>query len=200
MSTPTIRPLVPLPLSDDASAADTTTADARTALMGDVSADALRYDPWRHLTESFPYMQVETGKLRPGRMGEWTVDNRIVLSCLLYPDEARCTLAHELVHVERGPSPKDPELAAAEERIVDGVAARRLITLNELRAVMRMGKSYQMAAALHVDVTTLLTRMETLTELERTWLTEQTTETIRKIRSLASLQAGLLRERAARTI
>ncbi len=57
-----------------------------------------------------------------------------------------------------------------------------------------------MGAALHVDVGTLLTRMETLTELERTWLTEQTTETISKIRSLAKLQAGMRRERAARTI
>jgi len=178
----------------------TTTADARSALMGDVAADALRYDPWRHLAEQFPYLRVELGKLRPGRMGKWTIDNRIVLSCILYPDEARCTLAHELVHVERGAPPKDPELAAAEEKVVDEIAARRLITLTELRAVMQMGRSYQMGAALHVDVGTLLTRMETLTELERTWLTEQTTETIRKIRSLAKLQAGLLRERAARTI
>jgi len=177
----------------------TTTADARSALMGDVSAAALRYDPWRHLAESFPYVRVELGKLRPGRMGEWRSTDVIVLAYYLYPDEARCTLAHELVHVERGPSPKDPELAAAEEKVVDEIAARRLITLTELRAVMQMGRSYQMGAALHVDVGTLLTRMETLTELERTWLTEQTTETIRKIRSLAKLQAGL-RERAARTI
>lgn len=177
----------------------TTTADARSALMGDVSADALRYDPWRHLAEQFPWVRVELGKLRPGRMGEWRNADVIVLAYYLAPNEARCTLAHELVHVERGAPPKDPELAAAEEKVVDEIAARRLITLTELRAVMQMGRSYQMGAALHVDVGTLLTRMETLTELERTWLTEQTTETIRKIRSLAKLQAGL-RERAARTI
>lgn len=104
-----------------------TTADARSALMCDVSGDALRYDPWRHLAESFPWVKVETGKLRSGRMGEWRSIDVIVLAYYLGPDEARSTLAHELVHVERGPSPKDPDLAAAEEKVVDEIAARRLI-------------------------------------------------------------------------
>jgi len=172
----------------------TTTADARSALMGDVSADALRYDPWLHLAEQFPWVRVELGKLRPGRMGEWRNADVIVLAYYLAPNDARCTLAHELVHVERGPSPKDPVLAAAEETIVDEIAARRLITLTDLAGVLGMSNPYQMHAALHADLPTLQARLNTLSVLERTWLAEQTTITVAKLKTLQT-KTGKLRAR-----
>ena len=57
---------------------------------------------------------------------------RIWLCRTLTQAERRCTLTHELVHRERGPVPRDPAAAAAEERAVDEIAARRLITLGSL--------------------------------------------------------------------
>ena len=44
--------------------------------------------------------------------------------------EERCTLAHELVHAERGPFPR--WLTAREEAVVDAEAACRLILLDAL--------------------------------------------------------------------
>ena len=53
----------------------------------------------------------------------------IVLDKRLLQAERRCTLAHELEHVARGPLPADPVLAAREEASIDEVVARRLISL-----------------------------------------------------------------------
>lgn len=54
----------------------------------------------------------------------------ILLDIRLGRIEERCTLAHELVHAERGPFPR--WLTAREESIVDAKAARRLILLDAL--------------------------------------------------------------------
>lgn len=43
-----------------------------------------------------------------------------------------CTITHELVHIERGPVPKDPWLKVREESYVEQEVARRLIKLEPL--------------------------------------------------------------------
>ena len=91
---------------------------------------------------------------------------RIVLHPGLTAVEARCVLAHEIVHAERGPSPE--WASSREERIADMEAARRLIPLDELAdALVWSHHPGELAELLGVDRPTLLARLEGLTELER---------------------------------
>lgn len=57
---------------------------------------------------------------------------RIWLNRTLTQAERRCTLTHELVHRERGPIPAGPGAVEREERIIDEIASRRLITMAAL--------------------------------------------------------------------
>ncbi|MES5383904.1 hypothetical protein ABVN64_30365 [Mycolicibacterium conceptionense] len=69
--------------------------------------------------------------------------------------------------MERGPVPTDPALLAKEERIVDELAARRLIELPDLIDGLRWTQDFtELADALWVDMPTLRTRMSTLGPLE----------------------------------
>lgn len=92
---------------------------------------------------------------------------RIWLCKTLTQAERRCTLTHELVHRERGPVPVDPLDATREERIVDEIAARRLITFDALTDGLRWSRQpRELAEHLWVDEPTLQTRMNTLDPIE----------------------------------
>ena len=79
----------------------------------------------------------------------------------------RCTLTHELIHLERGPVPTDPIGRAREELLVDIEAARRLITLDELVEALRWTREpNELADQLWVDQPTLRTRMSHLDPVE----------------------------------
>ncbi|MFV8136484.1 hypothetical protein ACNQR7_02820 [Mycolicibacterium senegalense] len=85
--------------------------------------------------------------------------------------ERRSTLTHELLHVARGIAP--PQLQAREERQVDELAARRLISLNDmLRGLRSAQDDRELADALWTDVHTVRVRRETLTPVEVAWLDE----------------------------
>jgi hypothetical protein len=95
------------------------------------------------------------------------VGRRIWLSRGMTQAERRCTLTHELVHRERGPVPRDPAEAAREERIVDEIAARRLITVPALADGLAWTRHpRELAEHLWVDEPTLQTRMATLDPVE----------------------------------
>jgi hypothetical protein len=71
------------------------------------------------------------------------------------------------VHRERGPVPHDPAAAAREERQVDEIAARRLITTEALVDGLRWTRQLDdLAEHLWVDRPTLNVRMATLDPLE----------------------------------
>ena len=73
--------------------------------------------------------------------------------------------AHELIHLERGPFPRWAE--PREERIVCAAAARRLITLEQLSdALVWCRDEHEAAEHLHVDVPTVIARLESLTATE----------------------------------
>lgn len=92
---------------------------------------------------------------------------RIWLNATLTQAERRCTLTHELVHRERGPVPAGAGAAAREERIVDEIASRRLITIPSLIDGLRWTRHpRELAEHLWVDEPTLQTRMATLDPLE----------------------------------
>ena len=77
--------------------------------------------------------------------------------------ERRCTIAHEVEHIRRGPVPAEPVLAAREEAAVDLAVARRLIDLKRLGEVLAWSESIEEAAdELWVDVDTLRVRLDHL--------------------------------------
>lgn len=88
---------------------------------------------------------------------------RICLCRTLTQAERRGTLTHELAHRERGPVPA----AAAEERAVDRIAARRLITVEQLLDGLRWTRDPdQLAEHLWVDLPALRARMDGLDPIE----------------------------------
>ncbi|WP_353107766.1 ImmA/IrrE family metallo-endopeptidase [Gordonia sp. (in: high G+C Gram-positive bacteria)] len=124
------------------------------------------YHPWRATPEHVVIKFVD--HLPNGTRGQTHGDcieiNRRVLSSA----ERRCTLAHELVHHERGGLvPIEPILEHREERLVERTAARRLIALDQLIDVLKWTRhAPEVADELWVDVPMLMAFVETLTERE----------------------------------
>jgi hypothetical protein len=128
-----------------------------------------RYDPWHDLAVNWPEIEVV---LEP-------MDGQL-LGVLRYPvialragtsaAQRRCTLTHELVHLERGVRDCGP-WAAREELHVHREVARRLLTPGDLAAAVRaLGGTEDLAAlahALEVDVQTLRLRLDLVTPAER---------------------------------
>lgn len=85
--------------------------------------------------------------------------------------ERRSALTHELQHLSRGRV--DAPWRAREERIVDELAARKLISLQEFLLALQWSQDdYELADMLWTDVHTVRVRRETLTEVEKSWLSE----------------------------
>lgn len=99
----------------------------------------------------------------------------IILDKRLLQAERRCTLAHELEHVARGPMPADPVLAAREEASIDEAVARRLISLRALGDALAWSREpHEAAELLWVDVPTLRARLASLEPAERAYLIQRT--------------------------
>ncbi|MCK0174766.1 hypothetical protein [Mycolicibacterium sp. F2034L] len=125
------------------------------------------WHPWRHAHEHYPHVTISTGHELPERIWGLQLGARIWLCKRLNQVRRRCTLTHELIHLERGPAPTDPVALAREERIVDELAARRLITLDALTDALCWTRDpAELADHLWVDQPTLQTRMATLDPLE----------------------------------
>lgn len=127
----------------------------------------LRWHPWRILRTEHVDVDVSCRYRLPDHLMGLQRGARIWLCRTLTQAERRCTLTHELVHRERGPVPADPVAAEREERIVDEIAARRLITAPALVDALRWTRHpRELADSLWVDEPTLQTRMTTLDPVE----------------------------------
>ncbi|WP_040386356.1 ImmA/IrrE family metallo-endopeptidase [Dermabacter jinjuensis] len=121
------------------------------------------YNPWDHLHVAFPDVRVEFTRLE-GRCGETNGRDLIRLDKRLLQVERRCTLAHELVHLEAG---EGRACTASREREVNRVAAARLISLEALVAASRWARDpAELAEELWVTRSMLEARCETLTAAE----------------------------------
>lgn len=120
------------------------------------------YSPWAHAA-AHPHLTITHTDLPAGIAG--LTDGRTIwISRRLTQAGRRCTLAHELVHIERGTTAVDER----EERTVDQIAAARLIPLPALMDVARWtGCKVEAAEELWVDRTMLTARLNTLTPAER---------------------------------
>ncbi|WP_299057935.1 hypothetical protein [uncultured Nocardioides sp.] len=130
-----------------------------------------KYDPLTHLAdERFAGVRLRWGPTGEGRWATtqwWTTEagtpmGTITLRRGLTSAETRSTLAHELVHVERGPcattEAATDELVALDEGITDFVAAARLLPTAAL-AGLSEGVAHRgvetVALELEVDVRTV---------------------------------------------
>ena len=129
--------------------------------------------PWRRLRDDYPDWAVQWTRLPDGLLGVTDHARQvIVLDERLLQAERRCTLAHELEHVRRGPTPAEPVLAAREEAAIDLAAARQLIRINDLgEALAWSDHPQEVADELWVDAATLATRLRHLTRAETEALT-----------------------------
>lgn len=130
------------------------------------------HHPWRAFRH-LPDWRLDLALLPDGLLGVTSWGTRTVtLDRRLLQAERRCTICHETIHIERGPLPSDPVLAAREEAAVEVEAARRLIQLDDLASALAWAHNVSEAAdELWVDVPTLQTRLANLSEIERAHLT-----------------------------
>ncbi|MBF6411247.1 hypothetical protein [Nocardia farcinica] len=123
------------------------------------------WHPWRHIRQRYPHLGVNCCEPLPDDLRAAWTQTGLFLRPGLTQAQRRCALTHEIVHLERGPVPRNPVLAAAEERIVSDIAARRLIPLRSLlEAFMwtRPTNFHDLADELWVDVPTLRIRLSGL--------------------------------------
>jgi hypothetical protein len=130
------------------------------------------YDPWRAL-DDFQHVRVVFDELPPRRRGQIDFGTQtITLHARLDPTSQRCTLAHELVHLERGPVLRCR--APREERAVAAIAARRLVSIEALAEAMRWSQDERaLADELAVDLRTVRVRLRYLDDVERDYLRER---------------------------
>lgn len=129
-----------------------------------------RWHPWRHLAVHHPHVVVEFHDDLPDGLLGYTdlAGGRIVLARDLSQRERRCTLTHELGHLQRGLVPDDDHLEAREHRDIDSAAARLLVTLEDLvHALLWSTHPEEVADELWVDTLTLQARLADLTHQER---------------------------------
>jgi hypothetical protein len=136
-----------------------------------VLADSVRsmFHPWRRL-RSLPHIDLSWRRM-PGRLGE--TDG--VASIVMHPDQSqvqrRCTIAHELAHVELGHTDGCNDV---EEQAARGLAARWLIEIEDLAEAALWARSRsELADELWVDTDTLDARLDHLGAGERRYLRER---------------------------
>lgn len=125
------------------------------------------YDPWQDLAGR-PDLTLRWRHQRQCGLYRHH-DRSILLRHGLTGAQARCTLAHELVHAERGDVQlSERALNARQELVVEREAARRLISLQALADAVRWScRPEEVSEVLHVDVGTLRARLAALTDQER---------------------------------
>jgi hypothetical protein len=127
------------------------------------------WSPWRHLREQHSDVCVYELELPPGLLGCVDHEQRIIwLDSRLTQAERRCTLAHEIGHLERGPGPCDPLGGSIEERLIDEWAARQLIDGDSLARAFQWSPFLpEIATELWVDLHMLRTRLRAATDEEQ---------------------------------
>ncbi len=127
--------------------------------------------PWRRFRDQADWL-LRMAEL-PGDLVGYTdfVHREVVLDSRLLQSERRCTIAHELEHIHRGPPPADGVLLAREELAIDKTVARRLISIEALGEALAWSLDlHEAAEELWVDVPTLRVRLEHLHPAERHYL------------------------------
>ena len=159
-----------------------TSHSSRRRFPARTDCHATPYDPWADVRENWPEVRVVIEPMTGDLLGEVREGGLLIaLRAGTSSAQRRCTLAHELVHLERGILDCGPWLQREEVQVHTEVS-RRLIPLATLAAAIRAlgGADDQAALAqwLEVDCETLAMRLSRLTAVERKtlrrWLARQT--------------------------
>jgi len=130
-----------------------------------MTAAPLRYDPWHDLAVNWPDVEVVIEPMGGRLLGVLRYPV-IALRAGTSAAQRRCTLTHEIVHLERGVGDCGP-WSGREELQVHREVARRLIPVADLAAAVReLGGSAvlaELAQALDVDLETARLRLDLLT-------------------------------------
>jgi hypothetical protein len=137
-----------------------------------VHAFETAYDPEVDLATNWPEIRVVVEPMRGRLLGELRYPV-IALRAGTSAAQRRCTLTHEIVHLERGTGDCGP-WAAREERLVQREVARRLVPFERLRLALReagdRGDLATLARLLDVDTETAGFRVALLSPAERALL------------------------------
>lgn len=126
--------------------------------------------PWRLLRDDWPHVDLHYAELPAGTWG--LSDGRTIwLDEGLSQAERRCTLMHELVHMERGERSCQDD---ATETHVHVLVARRLIPLALLLSAIVWARDVlELADELWVDVETVQARLDHLHPAERAIISDR---------------------------
>lgn len=127
-------------------------------------------DPWALLAAQ-AHLRLQITSLPDGYRG-LTDGQTIWLSDRLSQRERRCTLMHELIHVERGHRGHQP--AAVERSVREATARAMLPCLDVIRDAIAAHHPAEVADALWVTDDLLQTRLATLTPADRHYLAATT--------------------------
>ena len=138
---------------------------------------ACRYDPWRDLRENWPQVDLVVEPMQGDLLGVTRAGGRVIaLRAGTSSGQQRCTLAHEIVHLERGLAHCGP-WQNREELLVHSEVAARLIPVDLLAEAIRFlggdGDAGGLALLLDVDRETLELRRRLLDRGERRQLGRQ---------------------------
>ncbi|HEX2904711.1 MAG TPA: ImmA/IrrE family metallo-endopeptidase [Jatrophihabitans sp.] len=134
------------------------------------TASSGHYDPWYDLRLNWPRVGLIIRPMTGDLLGELRQHpDSIAIRADSSAAQRRCTLAHEIVHLERGVR-ECGRWASREERTVHQIASRRLIRTWELVAALRehggAADRGALAQTLDVDGETLAVRLDSLTPSE----------------------------------
>jgi hypothetical protein len=136
-----------------------------------------RYHPWRHLRDEHPDVHVTFHVPVPGGVLGWWHRAGLGIRPGLTQAQRRSTIAHELVHLERGETcGMSRAHLAGHELQVEQQAAERLMPLDELLDAIQWGQGEPDPDELQVDPVALLVRVRGLTDEERHWIDDKLEE------------------------
>ena len=125
--------------------------------------------PWLYLSEHWPHVRVFLRALNNDHWGRtvWTAAGPVIyLRALLGPIAERCTLWHEIAHLELGP-PAVPECPLNEQQAVEWTARRLLPDPRHLGRVLAANDVATAARTLRVTRRILYDRLRCLDDTER---------------------------------
>lgn len=130
----------------------------------------MRYSPWADAAERHPDVHIERCDIAPAR-GVWVAEEKVILlDSHLDVAGRRCTLAHELAHIDLGHRPAHGWFGRRQEAEADRLASARLLSDVERIAEAFAVYPLDLAAVadyLAVSVPVLRRRLHALTHDEK---------------------------------
>lgn len=139
-------------------------------------------NPWQRLVEEWPAVQVVYSDLGSPHIHGQTRWKRgepvaVVLNRALTQVQRRCTLAHELEHLDRG-APCETLRASIERRVVAATARYLLPDLDLLAATLAVYDLRRAADELWVTFPVMVDRLRALSDQELDYITERRGEAV----------------------